>query len=181
RSYLRTREQLPACDRLLQALCYGYTVFALIPALATISGLYYLDNYTLDSENIFIVLILAAAILTSTVAYHKKISAARHFLLANILPFLLAAGTAVYYLLHPAPAYTNMGSYLPEIAILSQLITFMVALLARLRIMNEALELKEQEMRKLAAEMALTEYRHMLLEQEHQLVTAAMREKRQER
>jgi hypothetical protein len=178
RSYLRTKELLPAYDNLLKYLLYTYIGFELIPAIITITGIYYLDSYTLLYDNIFILIIALTVFLTCILAYKQNIRAAKYFLLANTLPLIFGTGTAIYFIINSAPTYTRNGSFLPEIAIISQIFTFAVALVARIRVVNDELKAKEQEVGKLAADIALTEYKHMLIEQENELIISAMQQEK---
>jgi hypothetical protein len=150
----------------------------MIPAILTITGVYYLDNYTLLYDNIAILLISFTIILTSTVAYKRKIRAAKHFLLANIVPIIFATATAVYFIINAAPTYTSPASLLPEMAILSQIFTFGVALIARVRVVNDELKMKELAIEKLEDDITLTAYKQMLIEQENDLITSAIQQEK---
>lgn len=178
RFYLDTAKQLPAWDRLLQGLSAGYAVYVAVPALLTISRIFYLDNYTLLYDNIFVLVNIAVTLLTCVVGLTRKLPAARHFLVANALPFLLGGAVAAYFIVHSSPVYTDVDAFLPEVAILSQVITFGVALLARLRALQEQLRHQAQEMNQLAEDMEQTAYKHMLLEQEHKMMRDIMRKER---
>nr|WP_276611842.1 7TM diverse intracellular signaling domain-containing protein [Chitinophaga oryziterrae] len=178
RSYLRTKVLLPAWDNLLKYLLYAYIVVELIPAIITITGIYYLDNYTLLYDNIFILIIALVIFSTCIVAYKRKIRAARYFLLANTLPIIFGTCTAVYFIINSAPTYSRNGSFLPEIAIISQIFTFAVVLVARIRVVNEELKAKELEVGKLAADIALTEYKHTLIEQENEFIISAIQQEK---
>jgi hypothetical protein len=178
RSYLRTKVLLPAWDNLLKYLFYAYIVVELIPAIITITGIYYLDNYTLLYDNIFILIIALVIFSTCIVAYKRKIRAARYFLLANTLPIIFGTCTAIYFIINSAPTYSRNGSFLPEIAIISQIFTFAVVLVARIRVVNEELKAKELEVGKLAADIALTEYKHTLIEQENEFIISAIQQEK---
>jgi hypothetical protein len=178
RSYLRTKVLLPAWDNLLKYLFYAYIVVELIPAIITITGIFYLDNYTLLYDNIFILIIALVIFSTCIVAYKRKIRAARYFLLANTLPIIFGTCTAIYCIINSAPTYSRNGSFLPEIAIISQIFTFAVVLVARIRVVNEELKAKELEVGKLAADIALTEYKHTLIEQENEFIISAIQQEK---
>lgn len=178
RSYLRTKELLPAYDNLLKYVLYTYVGIELIPAIITITGIYYLDSYTLIYDNIAILIIALIIFFTCIVAYKRHIRAAKYFLLANTLPLIFGTFTAVYFIINSVPTYTNNGSFLPEIAIISQIFTFAVALVARIRIVNEELKAKELEVGKLAADIALIEYKHTLIEQENEFIISAIQQEK---
>lgn len=178
RAYLNTKVLLPTYDRLLKYLLYAYVAFALIPAVVTISGLYYLDSHTLFYDNIFVLFIVGAIFLASVTAYRRKIRAAKYFLLANTIPMVLAGGIAIYFIVNSAPTYTNNASILPELAILSQILTFAVALVARLRLVNEELKLKEREAEKLETDIASSRHKSRLIEQENQLIITNIEEEK---
>jgi hypothetical protein len=178
RSYLRSKELLPRYDTLLKYLLYTYITFELATSLITITGIYYLDSYTLLYDNVFILFITLMVTFTSIIAYKNKIRAAKHLLLANSLPIIFGACTAVYFIINSTPTYTNNASFLPEIAIISQIFTFAVALVARIRVVNDELKAKELEVGKLAADIALTEYKHMLIEKENEFIISAIQQEK---
>jgi hypothetical protein len=178
RAYLNTKLLLPTYDRLLKYLLYAYVAFALIPAMVTISGWYYLDSHTLFYDNIFVLFIVGTIFLASVTAYRRKIRAAKYFLLANTIPMVLAGGIAIYFIVNSAPTYTNNASILPELAILSQILTFAVALVARLRLVNEELKLKEQEAEKLETDIAASRHKALLIRQENQLIITSIEQEK---
>lgn len=178
RVYLRTKVLLPVCDRLLQYLFYGYLGLVLIPAVITITGIYYLDNYTLLFDNIAILLIALTVITTCMIAYKHRIRAAKYFLLANTLPLFLVVGIAAYFIIHSAPTYLDNHTLLPEMAIFSQIFTFAVALVARIRVVNEELKVKEQEMTRLEKDIAETSYRCALIEKENEFIILTIQQEK---
>ncbi|SHF48673.1 7TM-DISM domain-containing protein [Pedobacter caeni] len=178
RTYLNTKKLLPVHDGVLKYMIYVYAAYGFIPAIVTITGWYYLDHYTLMMDNILVLLIVLTIFLTSMAAYKRRIIAAKYFLLANTLPLIFGAGLACYYIINSAPTYTNNTSVLPELAILSQILTFAVALVARVRIVNEELRLKEQETIKLETDIAVTGYKRLLAEEENQQIINAIREEK---
>ncbi|SEW13269.1 7TM-DISM domain-containing protein [Chitinophaga arvensicola] len=178
RLYLRTKVLLPACDRLLQCLLYGYLLLCQIPAVSTITGIFYLDNYTLWYDNIGVLLISVTVITICMIAYKYKVRAAKHFLLANTLPLFMVAGLAVYFIIHSAPTYLDNHFLLPEIGVFSQILSFAVALIARIRIVNEELKAKEQEMTRLEKDIAETSYRCALIEKENELIILTIRQEK---
>lgn len=178
RAYLNTKILLPTYDRLLKFFLYAYIAFAVIPAIVTISGLFYLDSYTLFYDNIFVLLIVVTIFSASITAYRRKVRAAKYFLLANTIPMVLSAGIAVYFMINSAPTYTDNASVLPELAILSQILTFAVALVARVRLVNEELKLKEQEAAKLETDIVSSRHKSLLIEQENRLIIANMEQEK---
>lgn len=164
RAYLCTRDLLPKCDRLLKIIAYAYLVVEAVPVLITISGLHYVNNVRIS--NLFILVILSCCIATGIIAYRRNIRAASHFLAANILPVLLVACTSVYILL-----YDVSGPLLPETAILSQILTFAVALVARIKMINDDLKAKAIEAVQLEADVTIADYQRLLTEQENKHIT----------
>lgn len=171
RSYLRTRELLPAYDVVLRYLLIGYLIFEAIPAIITISGWFYLDNYTLVYDDFFICLLSLGILITSIVAYKKRIRAARAFMLANTLPIVFATGLAVFFIIHSTPNYSNNNSLLPEIAIISQLITFTIVLVSRIKTIHEELDAKGYEIARLEADIAQSRHHHWLIEKENEQIS----------
>jgi hypothetical protein len=178
RSFLQTKELLPVYDKILKYLCYIYIALELIPAIITITGVYYLDSYTLLYDNIAILIITSTIVTTNAVAYKRKVRAAKYFLLANTLPIIFATATAIYFIINAAPTYTNNTSVMPEMAILSQIFTFGVALIARVRVVNDELKIKELEIEKLEADIEITGYKRLLIEQENDTIIAAIQQEK---
>lgn len=174
RSYLRTRELLPVYDAVLRYLLVGYLVFEIVPALVTISGWFYLDNYTLLYDDIFICLLSLGILITSIVACKKRIRAARAFMFANALPIVFATGLAVFFIFNSTPNYTNNSSLLPEIAIISQLITFTIVLVTRIKTIHEELDAKGYEIARLEADIARSRHHHWLIEKENEQISLAI-------
>ncbi|WP_343673226.1 7TM diverse intracellular signaling domain-containing protein [Chitinophaga sp.] len=174
RSYLRTKELLPGYDRMLRFLLIGYILFEIVPATITISGWYYLDNYTLLYDDIFICALSLSILITSIIAYKKRIRAAGVFMVANVLPIVFATGLAVYFIINSTPTYSNNSSLLPEIAIISQIITFTMVLVTRIKTIHEELDAKEYEIARLETDIAQSKHHHWLIEKENEQISLAM-------
>ena len=116
--------------------------------------------------------------ITSVVAYRRKLRAAQHFLLANTLPIVFGTGTAVYFIINSAPTYTDNSSLMPEIGIISQIITFAVALIARMRSINEELHAKGREIGRLEADIAQSQHKRWLIERENEQISLAIQEEK---
>ena len=171
RSYLRTKELLPVCDNILRHMSQGYIACCMLPAVITITGIYYLDSYTLLYDNIFVLVIFLTVPIVCIVAYRKKIRAARQFLMATMFPILFAAGTAVYFIINDTPNYEDNTSLLPEIAIISQIVTFTVALIARIRTINDELSAKGQEIARMEADILQNQHNRWLIERENEQIS----------
>lgn len=174
RSYLRTKELLPVYDKLLRWVLIGYIIFEIIPCFVTISGWFYMDNYTLVYDDFFICTLSLSILITSIVAYKKRIRAAGAFMLANTLPIVFATGLAVFFIIHSAPNYSNNSSLLPEIAIISQIVTFTIVLVSRIRTIHEELDAKGYEIARLETDIAQSRHHHWLLERENEQISLAI-------
>lgn len=140
RAYLSTPTLLPRLDRILKFMLYGYASLEIISSVTTLSGLFYLDYYTFVYNNLYIQSMLLAILIIAIIAYRKRIPAAKYFLFANILPIILVLATCIYSI-----ATLRVNPILPEIAIFSQILTFAVSLVARLKIVSAALNEKQIE------------------------------------
>lgn len=167
RSYLGTKKLFPVCDRVLQLLAYAYVVVDSVPVITTITGLYYLNNVVTD--NVLIVVVITACMATGIIAYRHKVRAAKYFLVANLPPAFFAATASVHIL-----QYNEPGLILPALAILSQIITFAVALVARIKLIDEDLKAKEIRASQLEADIKVTEYVCLLIEQENRNIALTM-------
>jgi len=178
RAYLGTSKQLPVFDKILKYLLYSYIVFGLLPGIITITGIYYLDSYTLLWDNVFIVLIAATIILTCIVSHRRKVKTALVFLLANIVPLILLTCMAIYFVFNTSSNYVNNYSILPELAILSQLFTFSIALIARMRSIDDELQSRDLEIRKLEADIAAATDMRVNIEKENEIINFAIQQER---
>lgn len=174
RSYLRTKELLPAYDKVLHYLLIGYIIFEIISCIVTISGWFYLDNYTLIYDDVFICILSLSILVTSIVAYKKRIRAAGAFMLANTLPIVFATGLAIYFIVNSAPTYSNNSSLLPEIAIISQLITFTIVLISRIKTIHEELDAKGYEIARLETDIAQSRHHRWIIEKENEQISLAI-------
>lgn len=174
RSYLRTKDLMPKYDTWLKYTIIIYIAYASIPGVVTLSGWFYLDNYTLLYDNIFVLFIGLSILITSAVAYKKKVRAAGAFMLAIMLPIILAAGLAGYYIIRATPDYSDNHSVLPEIAIISQIITFTIVLVRRIRTINEELDAKSHDIARLETDIAQSQHHRWLIEKENEQINLAM-------
>lgn len=167
-SYLRTKELFPVCHKLLTWLSFIYVAAELVPVAMTITGLNFISNIVL--VNGLIVLIILACIATGIVALRYRDRAAKHYLASVLLPALFAAGASVYIL------FTKRASpLLPETAILSQILTFAVALVARIKVVNDDLKAEEIKAIQLESDMKLATVQQKLIEEENKNITLNMK------
>lgn len=173
RSYLGVKATFPFLDKLLNFLSYTYVILEAVPALVTITGIYYLNMAIID--NIFILIIIATCLSTASIASLRKIKVARHFLLANLPPATFTIAASSHILL-----YQQSSPIFPTLAILSQIFTFAVALVARIKFINNDLNSKAEEAMQLKMEMTSAAYERLLMEQKN-LHMALMMELEQEK
>jgi DNA-binding NarL/FixJ family response regulator len=167
RSYLRTQELLPVYDKVLKILANTYVIVELVPTLLTITGIYFVELIVID--NIFVLAIIITCLITGFVAYRRKVSAASHFLAAVFIPAVFTASTSAYILI-----LDSNSTVLPTIAILSQILTFAVALVARVKLINEDLRDKAIEAIRLETTNTIIANERLLMEQENAIITLSM-------
>ncbi|OOQ56523.1 7TM diverse intracellular signaling domain-containing protein [Mucilaginibacter pedocola] len=167
RSYLNTKQALPGYDKVLKIFSLGYILLEAVPVIITLSGWVYINN--IPASNVYILLMVSTCIGIGIVAHRRGYKAAKYFLAANLLPLVFTVCTSVYILL-----YTFAGSLLPQMAILSQILTFAVALVARIKLVNEELKEKEIHAIQLANDIELTEIKGRLIEEENKNITLTM-------
>lgn len=178
RTYLRTKSLLPVCDKVLKYLMYSYVVFAIVPAIITISGWYYLDHITLWYDNIFVVAIMLTVVFTGILAYKYKVRAAKQFLLANLLPLFFVTLHAAYFIIHSSQDYVITHLLLPEMGIFSEIFTFAVALLARIRVVSDELKIKQLALEKLELDIAQATLKCALIEKENELIGVTIQQEK---
>ena len=160
RVYLSTAILLPNLDRILRYLLYSYAIFELITSVITISGLFFLSYYTFVIDNIFIQLMLCANLIIAIIGYKRGIPVAKYFLFANTIPIILTLATCIYSVITQ-----KLNPLLPEIAIFSQILTFAVSLVARLKILTSALNEKQIEAIRLEHQVRITTSQNIEIEQ----------------
>jgi hypothetical protein len=167
RSYLGTKNILPVYDKALTLLCYSYVFLETVPPLITITGIHYIDIWL--PANILLLIIIATCVATGIAAVKYKVNIAWYFLAAYILPLLFIASASVYMVI-----YYVASPFLPALAIISQILTFAVALVARVKHTNDDLKQREGEAVKMEAEITLAGYKHLLIEEENKNITLTM-------
>lgn len=167
RSYLRTKELMPAYDKLLKLLAIGYNIMIITAVTLSITGLYFVN--IIPAANGYLLVMIGTYFITALVAYQQKIRAAKYFLAANLLPLLFTAATSVGILF-----FNLRQPFLPEIAILSQIFTFAVALVARVKLINDDLKAKEIKSIQLEADVKVVEYKRLLIEEENKYISLTM-------
>ena len=175
REYLNTRERLPRCDQFLRYLIYGYAVMEAVPSLITISGIFQLDYYTNLYDNLYIQFLLLVVIIVGVIAQRHQISTAKYFLLANIVPIVLVIAASIYSI-----TQLTTNSFLPELAIFSQILTFGVALIARVKVVTEELNQKQLEAVRLEAQIEISAYQHLIMEKENDQLTGKLESNQRE-
>jgi DNA-binding NarL/FixJ family response regulator len=163
RSYLNTKQLLPTYDKGLRILANAYVVIEAIPTLLTITGVYFIELLVFD--NILVLAIIVSCITTAIVAYNSGIKAAKPYLAAILLPSVITACVSVCILV-----YRAVSPVLPAMAILSQILTFAVALVARIKLANENLNAKAMEAVRLEAANTVIANQHLLMEQENKII-----------
>lgn len=174
RSYFNTRRLFPRLDRILRR---GMPVFLVLGSLgAIINAFVYLENYTWYVDNIFAGLFITAILYISVAGYMRRLPAATPFLVANILSLGFMLATTLYHLIADLQhrGYSPMKTFLPDLAIITQTIGFSVALVARTRVLQNSLAVKEVEARQLELDLRELALRHQQIELENQSISTEM-------
>jgi two-component sensor histidine kinase len=137
RNYLQTKMILPAWDKVLKYINIIFATIVLFTSITTITGIWYSFNYFSLPINIGVVVIMLLIIWVGIIAYKRKYTFGKYFLMANILPLLLVLLVAIYFIINPTS--NDGGMLLPNLAILSQTLTFAIALSARINILKQDL------------------------------------------
>ncbi len=159
RSYLETKTRLPYWDKVLNYIKLAFISINVLNIFSTISGIYYTNNYITFPENMATVGIILLLVWVGIVSYRKQFKPAKYFLLANILPLSIMLIIATYFALYRF--HNSVIELFPNLAIISQTLSFAIALVARINLLKE--ELKN---RQLEAEILKTEKERILLKNE---------------
>jgi len=95
-------------------------------------------------------------------------------MLANTLPIVFATGLAIFFIINNAPTYSNNSSLLPEIAIISQLVTFTIVLISRIKTIHEELDAKGYEIARLETDIAKSRHHRWIIEKENEQISLAI-------
>ncbi|GAB3793705.1 hypothetical protein GCM10028819_05790 [Spirosoma humi] len=173
RTYLNTATTLPRLDFILKYSLYAYALLTVI-VVAINSWLFYLEPYTLAYHNMLALIMIGTSTWTCLVGYLRKLPAATPFLLANMLPllFMLAIGLSHVVISINHTMVFDQGSILPDLGIISQTLSFSIALVARTKYIQKELATRKIEAQKLEFNIREMELRHRLTELENQKISA---------
>lgn len=172
RNYLQTFDLLNKWDKVLVYINIVFVLMVLSSSLSTISGFFYAHIYTSRFENISIVCIILLLFYVGVLSYRKQFHPAKYFLLANSLPLVIMIFLAAYLAIFTFTS--KMVMFLPNFAILSQTLTFAVALVARINLLKEELKARQLEAQNLKNENEQMLLRAKLIELENENINAEM-------
>lgn len=157
RAYLATPTRLPRLDTALRYAIGVYMAFTVIVALVNLSG-FLLNYYTIRFDNVLVFSLLLLLLITTLVAYRRRLPLAHTYLLANVLPLLSVMVVAAY---HISSGFGFDGvQMLPDLAIVAHALFFSAALSVRLQLAQRTLLAKEREADYLALDIRQQELRH---------------------
>jgi DNA-binding NarL/FixJ family response regulator len=170
RIYLQLFRQFPLWDKTLRYILYGFSGVMLCNIVLTGGNIYYIDNFIAFPSNIAIMLIILIMLYVGIISLRKGYTPARYFLFANAIPLLIMLVLAGYFAIYKF--YGRGATLLPNLAILSQALTFAVALVARVNNLKEELQQKEMEAQVLKAENEQMVSRNQFIELENEYIMA---------
>jgi hypothetical protein len=138
-----------------------------LSAVITYSGFAYLKSIGfIIVENIVIAVVICFLIASGIMAYRKKFKPAKYFLAANTVQLVIMAVLAVYLMIYKE--YDDTAAFLPHIALLVQALAFAVSLVARVNILKDELQAKQEESIRLQSHNEQMSLRQELMELEKQ-------------
>lgn len=143
RIYLNTRLQFPKLDKVLVISLAVYIAQAIVSNAITVSGLFYMDYYTIRFDNILVLCLIGIILFTAIWAMYRGVPAARYFLLANIVPLGLMITLALYFALFSL--HNSSTDLLPNLAVVSQAIAFAIAFVWRVNLIKTELSFTQAE------------------------------------
>jgi len=176
--FLRTSTILPKWNKFLKYTKYVFVSYMFVSSVITYSGLAYLKSYGFALiENIVIAFIICFIIASGIIAYRKKFKPAKYFLAANTVQLVMMVILAVYLMINKN--YGTDISFLPHAALLVQALTFAVSLVARVNLLKDELQTKQEESIRLQHHNELMELEKQKLQEEtdfknRQLATTTM-------
>lgn len=165
RSYLQTKTILPFWDKFLKYFIIVYAVYIFIITLFQFFNITKSTNYYIALFNIFHLLIIISLITVGFIAFKKRIKQAIYFLLAMAIPLAVLGGFVIYLLFISYNSDSLVMQRLPNIAIVIQVLSFAIALAARVNIIKNDLHNKNIENQQIAVQMAISNERNSRLEE----------------
>ncbi|WP_338769158.1 7TM diverse intracellular signaling domain-containing protein [Bernardetia sp. ABR2-2B] len=167
RSYLQLDIYFPYWDTILKYLTYFlslFSLFAIIIASFKSLNIYY--SLALIS-NLFFSIIILMIFSVGIMSYKNGYKPARYFLIANTLPLLGIMSIALYLLVYKSSS--SSIQLLPHLTLLSQTLSFAIALVARINLLKDELKEKQLQAEILEKENGeiLARNRYIELENEH--------------
>lgn len=178
RAYLETKLLFPMWDRFLVRLNAVLVVLLMVSAVVTQSGMYYSYIHSNTAANLIIVVLFVLVFVLAFRAARKGLKQARYFLIANTVPMLLTMTLTLWFVF----LRTNRGpEYLPNVAIMLQVLSLAVALVARVNLIKEELRRSELEASLLRKDNEQILLKHQLVAMENQYMNAEMSVQRAEK
>lgn len=172
RAYLNTSTTLPRLDFILRYGLYTYVLLSFI-LLVINSCLVYLESYTIWYHNVLALFLIGVIIWTCIIGYVRRLPAASPFLLATILPLSFILAISLFQVF--VSFNKNEGTLLPDLAIITQALMFSVALVARTKLIQQELIVRNAEALQHRFDMREMELSHQLTELENQKINADIR------
>lgn len=175
RAYLNTRQSLPLPDAILR---WGMKTYLLLSIILMIinTGFFYIEQYAWMLDNTLPFLPYATILYTSVAGFRLHLTAARPFLIANVVVVGSMLSIPLYHLLTDLNGMSDpfVRSLLTDLVSMTQTFLFSVAMVARTRSMQKELLVKEREARQLEAELQELGLQHELIVQENQEINIGM-------
>lgn len=171
RSFFDTKRTLTVLDTVLKHGLIVYVSITIVIILVN-STVFYLEHYTRSFENLFALFLIIIILSTCVAGYLRKLPAAGSFLLANMLPLVFMVGTTLFHVLVGVNDSDN--AFLPDMAIIAQSLGFSIALVARTRLIQSDLKVKEMQARQLEFDLRELTLAQRLTEVENQKINAEM-------
>lgn len=142
--FLQTHRILPKWNRFLKYTKYVFVSYMVLSALITYSGFAYLKSIGfIIVENIVIAVVICFLIASGIMAYRKNFRPAKYFLVANTVQLAIMVILAVYLIFNKN--YGTNASFLPHTALIIQALTFAISLVARVNLLKDELQTKQEE------------------------------------
>jgi hypothetical protein len=170
--FLQTKTMLPGIHRLLNGWLIVYLLFTGLNSFFTATNIYPTDFYVNSIHNVFVIISLMLLFFAGIKSYRLNYRPAKYFLAANALPLLLLILLALYFFVFK---YHGPGvELLPNLTVLSLILTFAVAMYGRFNILKEELKLKELEAITLKSEKEKIQLKNHMIELEAEQMQSEM-------
>lgn len=172
RNYLQLSIYFPFWDKVLKYTLYILSVFYIVVFSVSFIQTFFIHHWLALFSNILSCIVILLMIYIGIHSYRKGHKIGYYFLLANTVPLFFMICIAFYLTINQID--TKTIQLLPHLALLSQTLTFAIALVARINLLKDELKEKQFKAQQLEKENGQILARNRYIELENEYIMADM-------